>query len=101
MASRTRRKFSDAVKLNTVRRIDAGSSVLKEARRLEASPTIVRRWVGDSRFQSPGDTLPTKAAATKRRKAKAGTPKLTEAKPIIVTAQECPHCGGALEVAAA
>ena len=101
MEKRTRRKFSDAVKLNVVRRIDAGSNVQKEAARLQASPTIVRRWVGDSRFQSPGDVLPTQAAATKRRRAKPGKPKITEAKPIIVTAQECPHCGGALEVAAA
>ena len=101
MAKRTRRKFSDAEKINVVRRIDAGSSVNKEAARLQASPTIVRRWVGDPRFQSPGDALPTKAAATRRRRAKTGKPKTAEAKPIIVTAQECPHCGGALEVAAA
>lgn len=101
MAKRTRRQFTDAVKINTVRRIDAGSSVTKEAERLKASPTILRRWLTDSRYQSPGDVLPTKETATKRRRARTVQPKLTEAKPIIVTGQACPHCGGALEVAAA
>ena len=101
MGTRTRRTFSDAVKINAVRRIDAGSSTMKEAARLGCVATIVRRWVVDPRYQSPGDALPIKAAATKRRRAKAGKPETAEAKPIIVTAQECPHCGGALEVAAA
>jgi transposase-like protein len=99
VGKRTRRKFTDAVKINAVRRVTAGSTVAKEAERLGVVGTVVRRWVIDPRYQSPGDTLPTKAAATKRRRA--GKPTPTEAKPIIVTAQQCPHCGGALEVKAA
>jgi hypothetical protein len=101
VGKRTRRTFTDAVKINTVRRIDAGSSAVKEAARLQLVATVIRRWLVDPRYQSPGDALPTKAVAEKRRRASAGKPKRTNAKPIVITSQECPHCGGQLEVKAA
>lgn len=87
-----RRRFTDAVKVNTVRRIKNGSSVPKEAERVGCSTSMVYAWVKDERYASPGDAnvLPTKSAP----------PKKTKAKAIVATAFECPHCGGALEVAA-
>jgi transposase-like protein len=100
MASKiTRRKFRDGVKRTAVRRIANGSTFVAEARRLDCSPTLVRRWCTDDRYQSSGEVtpgaLPTKARKSPARRA----PKKDVAQPIVAT-YRCPHCSGALEVAA-
>ena len=51
---RTRRKLSDEQKIKSVKRIKGGSSVLKEANRIDVAQSVIRRWLDDERYQ--GDT---------------------------------------------
>ncbi|MGB5812042.1 MAG: hypothetical protein WBG86_16015 [Polyangiales bacterium] len=89
-----RRRFTDAVKANTVLRLREGSTVPKEAARLKCHTSMIYGWQADSRYQ-PGKSspvLPTMEATKVARN--------TKPKPLVATRFECPHCGGAVEVAA-
>jgi transposase-like protein len=52
-----RRKFTRELKLEAVRRLEAGVSMAEVARGLEVSPNVLHRWQREFR-QAPGNAFP-------------------------------------------